>query len=112
MKQAERELAVETVAEDPETGEKIVGTGGCRKVRIAGRGKGKSGGYRIITAYSGPEFPLFLITMFGKGEKDNLSKAERNDLKKLTNVRFETYRNRNPAAHRGYRRTTGKGVTR
>ena len=89
-----RQLTVDTVAEDPEAGEKMEGTGGCRKLRIAGRGKGKSGGYRIITAYSGTEFPVFLLSVFGKGEKDNLSKAERNDLAKLTKVLFDTYRKR------------------
>jgi hypothetical protein len=32
------------LAENPKAGDEIVGTGGCGKVRIAGRGKGKSGG--------------------------------------------------------------------
>jgi hypothetical protein len=47
----------------------IPGTGGARKVRFAGRGKGKSGGYRVITFYSGPEVPVFLITLFAKGRR-------------------------------------------
>lgn len=59
---------------------------------LAGRGKGKSGGYRIIFAFGGGDIPVFLITVFGKGEKDNLSQAERNELAKLTKVLFETYR--------------------
>jgi hypothetical protein len=40
-------------------------------LRVAGRGKGKSGGYRAITFYSGTALPVFLITVFGKGEKAN-----------------------------------------
>jgi hypothetical protein len=67
------------------------GTGGCRKIRLAGRGKGKSGGYRIIFAFGGVGIPVFLLTVFGKGEKDNLTKAERNDLAKLTKILFDTY---------------------
>jgi hypothetical protein len=41
---------VSYLAENPLAGDEIAGTGGCRKVRIAGRGKGKSGGYRTITS--------------------------------------------------------------
>ena len=40
------------LAENPTAGDEMVGTGGCRKLRLAGRGKGKSGGYRTITFYS------------------------------------------------------------
>ena len=40
-------------AENPEAGDVIAGTGGCRKLRLRRRGKGKSGGYRTITFYSG-----------------------------------------------------------
>jgi hypothetical protein len=72
-------------------GDIMQGTGGCRKVRLAGRGKEKSGGYRIIFAFGGVQIPVFLITVFGKGEKDNLTKAERNDLAKLTKILFENY---------------------
>lgn len=41
------------LAADPMAGDEIAGTGGCRKVRFAGRGNGKSGGYRTITFYTG-----------------------------------------------------------
>jgi hypothetical protein len=46
-------------------------------------GAGKSGGYRTITFYSGEICPVYLLTVFGKGEKSNLSKSERNALAKL-----------------------------
>ena len=39
---------VQVLAADPEAGDMIVGSGGCRKLRLAGRGKGKSGGYRVV----------------------------------------------------------------
>lgn len=35
----------------------------------------------MITFYSGVRFPVFLLTAFGKGERANLSKAERNELR-------------------------------
>lgn len=79
------------LANDAQAGEVMQGTGGCRKLRIAGRGKGKSGGYRVITAFGGGDVPVFLLTVFSKGEKDNLSKAERNELAKLTARLFQSY---------------------
>ena len=72
------------LANNPTAGDVMAGTGGCRKLRWAGRGKGKSGGYRTITFYGGAMMPLYLLTMFGKGEKANLSDAECNALRALT----------------------------
>ena len=40
---------IDHLARRPDAGDPIPGTGGARKVRFAGRGKGKSGGYRVIT---------------------------------------------------------------
>jgi hypothetical protein len=81
LTEGEREAVVEMLADHPEAGDEIGGTGGARKVRVAGRGKGKSGGYRVITFYSGEDVPVFLLAVYSKGEKANLSKAERNELK-------------------------------
>jgi hypothetical protein len=84
MTQAEREAAIALIAESPGAGDIIVGTGGCRKVRVAGRGKGKSGGYRLITFFVHEGVPVFLLTVFSKGERADLSKVERNALATLT----------------------------
>lgn len=67
------------------------GTGGIRKLRWAAQGKGKSGGVRVIYYYHNETIPLFLLTVFGKGEKANLSKAERNDLAKFTMTLVKHY---------------------
>ena len=80
MTDAEREKVVETVAKNPMAGVSVSGTGGCRKIRVAGRGKGKSGGYRVITFYTGLALPVFLLTVFSKGDRADLAKAERNAL--------------------------------
>lgn len=74
---------VSYLAEYPTAGDVVQGAGGCRKLRWAGRGKGKSGGYRTITFYGGAMMPVYLLTVFGKGEKANLSKAECNGLRTL-----------------------------
>jgi hypothetical protein len=90
---------IEFLAENPMAGDEIEGTGGCRKVRVAGRGKGKSGGYRIITFFSGETLPVFLITVFSKGARADLSKAERNKLRQVTKATADEYRKRVTATH-------------
>jgi hypothetical protein len=67
------------------------GTGGIRKLRWSAQGKGKSGGVRVIYYYHDGSTPLFLLTIFGKGEKANLSKAERNELAKFTSLLLKHY---------------------
>lgn len=83
---------VYTVAAAPESGAIIPGTGGARKQRHAGRGHGKSGGYRTIHYFGGENVPVFLLTVYGKGTKANLSKAERNELANLLPRIVSAYR--------------------
>lgn len=93
MSEAKQVEVVDIIAADPEHGEVVPGTGGCRKFRVGGRGnKGKSGSYRIWTFFCGPDLPVFLLTVFDKGDKDNLSKAERNALAKLVKALERSYR--------------------
>ena len=87
----ERADIVALVAADPECGNVIRGTGGFRKVRVARKGMGKSGGARVVYIWRNERFPVFLITVFSKNEKGNLSVAERNALKKRADSIFETY---------------------
>ncbi len=88
----ERSELIEMIAQDPECGDVMEGTGGVRKVRFAFAGRGKSGGARVIYFFHNDELPVFLLTMFAKNEKANLSKAERNQLAKLVKQIVETYR--------------------
>lgn len=75
-------------------GDEMPGTGGCRKFRLAGRGKGKSGGCRTITFYSGPTIPVFPIAIFSKGERADLSQKERNQLAAMTKALVAEYSTR------------------
>lgn len=84
MSEDERTAAVDFVAADPDGGDVMQGTGGVRKARVAGRGKGKSGGYRIVWYFGGGDIPVFLLTVFDKGEKANLTQGERNALRQMT----------------------------
>src|SRR5437879_1963666 len=92
MTEAQIETLVDYLAENPTAGDVIEGTGGCRKVRVAAPGKGKSGGYRTVTFFTGETMPVFVMTVFGKGEKANLTKAERNKLREITKEIVKTYR--------------------
>ncbi len=84
----ERQAAVSYLAAHPEAGILLQGTGGIRKLRWATGSRGKSGGVRLIYYYHDIRIPLFMITLFAKHERANLSKAERNELSKLvTNLR-------------------------
>jgi hypothetical protein len=84
------------LAQNPEAGEELQGTGGCRKLRfaISSNNRGKSGGARAITFFSGKSMPVFLVTVFGKNQKVNLTKAERNALKSITAQIVDTYSKR------------------
>lgn len=84
MSADEQQAVVDLIAANPEAGDIMPGCGGARKLRVARPGGGKSGGYRIITYYAGTGVPTFLLTVFGKNEKINLTKSERNALAGLT----------------------------
>ena len=89
---AERLAIVTWIAANPAAGKPIEGTGGARKVRFAGKGKGKSGGYRVITFFTGTDIPVFLLNVFAKNEKTDLAPKERCVLKSVLADTVETYR--------------------
>ena len=90
MSAEEQASVVTLLATNPGAGEIMPGCGGARKLRVAKRGRGKSGGYRVITYFAGENVPVFLLTVFGKNEKASLTKSERNDLAALTNRLTDT----------------------
>lgn len=77
---------VEYLAANPKTGDLVQGTGGVRKLRRARGGRGKSGGVRVIYYFHSEVMPLYLLTVFGKNERSDLSQAERNDLAGLVRM--------------------------
>jgi hypothetical protein len=82
----ERQDIVSYLAAHPKTGDLIEGTGGIRKLRWGRGGRGKSGGVRVIYYHHSEVMPLYLLALFAKNERANLSKAERNDLAKLVDL--------------------------
>lgn len=87
----EKASLINYLAAHPQSGDLMQGTGGIRKLRWAAQGKGKSGGARVIYYYHNETMPLFLLTVFGKGEKANLSKSESNDLSRFTDILRKQY---------------------
>ncbi len=91
FRDSERAEILTAIASDPEAGDLMPGTGGYRKRRFGRAGMGKRGGARVVYLYGGSEFPIFLITVYAKAEKGNLSKAEQNALAKMAKSFFEDY---------------------
>jgi hypothetical protein len=88
----ERHRIVKFVADNPDAGDVIPGTGGARKIRFPFRNKGKSGGVRVITFFAGEDIPVFLLEMFAKGDRINLSQAERNEFRQTLGEMANSYR--------------------
>lgn len=89
--ETERTNLVAAIASDPEAGDLMPGTGGYRKRRFGRAGMGKRGGARVVYLYGSEDFPIFLITVYAKAEKGNLSKAEQNTLAKMAKSFFADY---------------------
>lgn len=65
----EREEFIDFIANNPDAGDIIEGSGGARKVRWSRSGMGKRGGARVITYYYDDMMPLFLFTLYAKNER-------------------------------------------
>lgn len=83
---------IDYLSDYPESGDLIPGTGGVRKLRWARQGMGKSGGSRVIYFYHNDSIPLFLLTVYAKNQKDNLSATQKNELKGLLQTLVKNYR--------------------
>ena len=77
-----RRLQEELLA-DPKVGAVMRGTGGIRKMRFAFEDRGKSGSVRVIYIDFEVYEKIYLITAYPKSEKDNLTDAERNELRQM-----------------------------
>ena len=86
----ERQNIIDFLAKNPKSGDIIQSTGSIRKLRWGKGDRGKSGGVRIIYYFHSDKLPLYLVTLFAKNERDNLSAQERNDLSKLVDILIST----------------------
>ena len=93
----ERQDLINYLAEHPKCGDVMEGTGGVRKLRWRRGGQGKSGGVRVIYYFHDDLMPLYLLTLFAKGDKANLTKAERNELADLIDALVSIWKERTTA---------------
>lgn len=91
LQEEERDHLVNYLASHPTAGVILEGTGGIRKLRWKREGMGKRGGVRVIYYYHNEEYPVFLLTLFGKSEQANISHAERNVLSKMIHDLLASY---------------------
>ncbi len=68
------------LASNPDDGDEIPGTGGVRKLRFGAKGKGKSGGMRVIYYFYDLENPLYAILLYGKNEQGDLAPRQKKDI--------------------------------
>jgi hypothetical protein len=80
---SEREEFVLYIAANPKIGDVIPETGGVRKVRWSREGSGKRGGARVIYFYADPGRPLYLLMVYAKAWKENLSAEEKRTVRDL-----------------------------
>ena len=73
----------------PEQGPVIPGSGGLRKVRWAGTGRGKRGGLRVIYYWHPVDETFFLLFAYPKNAQEDLTPAQRKLLRKLVKEEFE-----------------------
>lgn len=73
----EREALVDYLAANPEAGDVMQDLGGIRKVRFAAKGRGKSGGVRVIYFFQTEAIPLYALMIYAKNEKADLSGDDR-----------------------------------
>lgn len=78
----------------PESGPVIRGTGGLRKLRFsdARRGKGKRGGLRVVYYWWPIGSQFWLLTVYDKDQKDDLTQDQRSALKALLDAELSMRR--------------------
>lgn len=79
------------LAAHPKAGDLMEGTGGVRKLGWGRGAQGKSGGVRVIYYVPSEMMPLYLLTLFAKNERANISKSERNELAELVELLVEIW---------------------
>ena len=91
----EKENLISYLSEQPKAGDLIQGTGGIRKLRWAKGAKGKSGGVRVIYFFHSEIMPLYLLAVFGKNEKTNITAEEKDYLSKAVKELVSYWRQKN-----------------
>ena len=79
----EREAFVDFIARNPESGDVIPETGGIRKVLWRRPGIGKRGGVRVVYLYHHAHMPLFLLLIYAKAQREDMTADEKKQVRAL-----------------------------
>jgi mRNA-degrading endonuclease RelE of RelBE toxin-antitoxin system len=77
LSEDEHDGLIAYLATYPLAGDEIVGTGGVRKVRFGAKGRGKSGGVRVIYYFYDRDIPIYALLIYGKNERADLTAEQR-----------------------------------
>jgi hypothetical protein len=91
LTEEERTGLVNDLASGPEVGDLIRGGGGIRKFRLGAGNRGKRGGVRVIYYYHSRRMPVFLLALFAKNERSDLSRDEVHRLAKAVKAIAKSY---------------------
>jgi hypothetical protein len=69
--------------EYPEAGDVIKASGGIRKIRQSAKGKGTRGGARVIYYFAAENQEIYLLDIYAKNEREDLSIEQLRELKRL-----------------------------
>ncbi|MEA3466566.1 MAG: type II toxin-antitoxin system RelE/ParE family toxin [Thermodesulfobacteriota bacterium] len=74
--------------EFPDTGKIITGSGGIRKIRWSGSGRGKRGGSRVIYYWAKSKDQIYMLFIYEKNELCDLTKDQLSTIKKAVELEF------------------------
>jgi hypothetical protein len=97
---AEHDDFVDFIARNPEAGDIIPETGGVRKLRWRRAGTGKRGGVRVVYFYYDPDSPLYLLMVYAKAAREDMTPDEKKAVRKLTVVLKTAAQKRRPQGGR------------
>ena len=93
LRGADREAMERSIAADPLAAPIIPGSGGIRKMRWTSSGRGKRGGVRTIYFFHGEAATIYLLTIYAKGEREDLKPGDLKAWSRLvTTIKRETRR--------------------
>lgn len=94
LSKADRRAMEAAIVADPAAAPLLQGTGGLRKLRWAGSGRGKRGGVRTIYFRQASPEAIYLLTAYAKADREDLSRADRKVLTRIVAAIKEEERNR------------------
>ncbi|MCX7375478.1 MAG: type II toxin-antitoxin system RelE/ParE family toxin [Alphaproteobacteria bacterium] len=88
---ADRAAFVDFIARNPESGDLIPEIGGVRKIRWRRQGTGKRGGARVVYFYHDPQMPIFLLLVYAKAQRENMTPDEKKQVRALATTLKQGY---------------------